>query len=161
LKDHEYTLVEDRTGLFTGMDQEIAGMSEDDTKEFTITLPEDYGKEEMAGQPANYTVTMNKVEIQELPTVDEDFLKKVGPYDTEEAMREDVRKDLTLQRTNSATRRLQEKLIEDLIEKLTLPVPQVLVEAETEDILQDMQNMLSRERIDLARYLQLMGKNAD
>jgi len=37
----------------------------------------------------------------------------------------------------------------------------MLIEAETEDIMQDMQNMLSRERIDLDRYLQLMGKNAD
>ncbi len=161
LKDHEFDLVEDRTGLFIGMDQEIVGMSEEETKEFTTTLPEDYGKEEMAGQPANYTVTLAKVTVKELPAIDDDFLKKVGPYDTEELMRADVRKDLTLQRTNSALRQLKDKLVADLIERLTLPVPQVLIEAETEDIMQDMQNMLSRERIDMTRYLQLMGKNVD
>ncbi len=161
LKEHDFDLVDDRTGLFTGMDQEIAGMTEGDTKEFTTTLPEDYPKTELAGQPAQYHVTLNKVAIKELPAVDDEFAKEAGKFDSVEAMRAGVRDDLTRSRQQTAERNGRDQLTDALIERLVLNVPGVLVDAEAQDMLQELGNLLGSENVDLNRYLQMMGTNQE
>lgn len=161
LKDHEFDLVEDRTGLFTGMDQQIVGMTDGETKEFTTTLPEDYAKTDMAGKPANYVVTLNKITIKELPAVDDEFAKQVGGGDTVEALRESVRTDLQRGREQTSRRKARERLIDKLIARLTLTIPPVLVEAEADDLIQELSNTLANQQINLAQYLQMMGKNPE
>ncbi len=161
LKDHEFELTDERTGLYTGMDQEIVGMSEGDTKEFSLTVPADYAKTDIAGQPANYTLTLDRVAVKELPPVDDEFAQKMGDYADVATLREAIRAELHQNRLATARRDLREKVNDALIERLTLPVPQVLVDAEVEDIISDLDRLLSRDQIDFARYLQLMGKTLD
>jgi trigger factor len=161
LKDHEFELVEDRTGLYTGMDQEIVGMKEGETKEFTLTIPADYPKTDMAGQEAQYTVTVDQVAVRELPAVDDELAKKLGKFTTVAEMRDAIREQLRAQRHESSQRRLRDQLNDAIVERLTLPIPQVLVDAEVEDLIADMRRLLSNERIDFDRYLQLMGKTMD
>ncbi len=161
LKNHEFTLVEDRTGLYTGMDHEIVGMSEDETKEFTLTLPADYPREDLAGKEAQYTVTLEQVAIKELPEVDDEFAQKVSKLDSVEAMRESIRAELLQQRLATARRNLRDKVNDAVMERLTLSVPSMLVDAEVEDIIQDLARVLGSNQIDFMRYLQLMGKSLD
>jgi trigger factor len=161
LKDHEFELVDDRTGLYTGMDQEIVGMKEGETKEFTLTVPADYPKADLADQEAHYTVTVDQVAVRELPEVDDELARKLGKFADVAEMRESIREQLRTQRLATAQRHLRDNLNDAIIERLTLPIPQVLVEAEVEDIIADMQRMLGSERIDFNRYLQLMGKSLD
>jgi trigger factor len=161
LKDHEFELTEERTGLYKGMDQEIVGMREGDTKDFTLTVPEDYAKSDIAGKPAHYTVTLDRVAVKELPTVDDEFARKMGDYASVEALRDAIRAELRQNRLTTARREMREKLTDALIERLTLVVPQVLIDAEVEDIIGDLERLLSRDQIDFPRYLQLMGKTLD
>jgi trigger factor len=162
-RETDFDLVEERTGLYTGIDAHIVGMAEGETKEFTVTIPEDYLNTELAGKTASYVVTLNKVAIKELPEVDDEFAKEAsqGQYATVEALREGIRLDIQQTRENTAQRKARDAVIEALIGRLTLAVPPLLVEAEADDIMQDLANMLARERLDLQQYLRLMGKNPD
>jgi len=160
LKDNDFDLVEERTGIFTGLDQQIVGMVDGETKTFTLTLPEDYGKEEFAGKEANYTVTLNKTTIKELPAIDDSFAKEAGNFDSVEAMRQGVRDDLIQSRQNTARRATQDKIIDALIERLTLPLPEVLVDSEADEIMQEFANTLASNRMNMDQYLKLMGKTA-
>lgn len=161
LKDHQFDLVDDRSGIFTGLDQEIVGMSEGESKEFTLTLPEDYAKAELAGQPANYVVTLTNVAVKELPPVDDDLAQKVGKYANVEEMRAAIRRELLQERETAARRNVRNQLTDALIERLTLAIPSVLVDAEVEDLLNDLGHMLSREAIDMDKYLRAMGQDPD
>ncbi len=157
VKDHDFDLTTDRTGLFTGMDEEIVGMQEGETKSFTTTLPADYPKAEMAGQPGNYVVTLEKVTIKQLPEIDEEFAKKAGQFASVPAMREAVRADLLQSRTETAQRKNRESLIEALLERLELSVPPQLVQAELEDLMREMEEMLQSNRMDLSQYLAMLN----
>ncbi len=161
LKDHEFDLTEERSGLYTGMDQEIVGMSEGDTKEFTLTLPEDYPKAEMAGQPANYVITLTNVAIKELLPIDEEFAKKVGAYTSVAGMRQAVHDDLVKQRETAARRDVRNKLVEALIERLTLTIPEVLIDAEVEDLMHDLSDMLGQGNMDMNQFLRATGQDPD
>ena len=161
LKDNEFDLVAERNGLFTGMDAHIVGMTEGETKEFDTIIPEDYLNTELAGKTAHFTITLNKIAIKELPAIDDEFAKQAGNFESVAVMYAAVRADLQQSRATTAARQARDALINAVIERLTLSVPQVLIEAETDDILQDLANMLARERINLNQYLQLMGKQPD
>ena len=106
-------------------------------------------------------ITLNKIAVKELAAVDDEFAKQAGGYDSVAKMREAIRGDLIQSRETTNTRQAREKVIDALIAKLELSVPSMLVEAETDDIMQDLSNMLGRERINLNQYLQLMGKNSE
>src|SRR5438876_11050267 len=71
LKDNPFELTTERHGLFSGMDEHIIGMQAGESKEFTTVLPADYTNEKLAGKEANYTVTLHKVEVKEVPELDD------------------------------------------------------------------------------------------
>lgn len=161
LKDHEFDLVDDRTGLFTGMDQEIVGMADGEEKTFTTTLPDDYAKTDYAGQTAHYVVTLNKIALKTLPEVDDEFAKETVKIESLAKMREAIRDELTVNRTTAADRKLRDQAIDQLIQLLVLPVPAILIEAETEDLLRELDDAMQSEQLNLNTYLQMMGLDRD
>src|SRR6185312_12549519 len=77
LHDNEFELTSERHGIFAGMDAEIVGMKDGETKEFTTTIPEDYANTELAGKEAQFTVTLKGVKYRELPEIDDELAKSV------------------------------------------------------------------------------------
>ena len=75
-------------------------------------------------------------------------------------MRQGVRDDLIQSRQNTARRATQDKIIDALIERLTLPLPEVLVDSEADEIMQEFANTLASNRMNMDQYLKLMGKTA-
>jgi trigger factor len=161
LKDNEFELVAERTGIFTGMDDQVVGMVDGETKEFTLTVPEDYGKAEMAGQEAHYTVILHKTTIKELPAVDEDLAKKIGNYDSVEAMRDGIREKLTRDQVSNNAQKARTDLMDELIKRLTLIVPPVLIEVETNDMVNEIASLLGGQGMEFEQFLSLTGKTLD
>jgi trigger factor len=161
-KEQKFTLVDDRTGLFTGMDAEIVRMNEGETKEFTLTIPEDFLNADYAGKEANYTVTVDVIEHKLLPDADDpEFLRKSGEFETVEAMRDSIRGEMEAQRRQTAVRNQRTAVVDALIERLTLAVPTALVDAETEDMIADLDQMLSGQGMGIQTLLQASGQNMD
>src|SRR5215469_16659061 len=98
LKDNEFELTNERSGIFSGMDQHIVGLSEGESKDFTTTIPADYANSELAGKEAQYSVTIKAVRYRELPPLDDELAKSVGEYETLEGLREAVRTQLQNQK---------------------------------------------------------------
>jgi FKBP-type peptidyl-prolyl cis-trans isomerase (trigger factor) len=54
------------------------GMSEGETKTFTVTFPEDYPQAELAGQPADFETRLIELREKRLPELDDDFIKSLA-----------------------------------------------------------------------------------
>ena len=78
LKDNPFEITDERHGLFTGMDEYLLGMKAGESKEFSTTIPADYKNEKLAGQQADYVVTVHSVEEKVLPELDDDFAVTVS-----------------------------------------------------------------------------------
>ena len=59
----------------------------------TVTFPDDYGAEELAGQEAEFAVTVKEVKAKELPELDDDLAAEAG-FDTLDELRDDIRERL-------------------------------------------------------------------
>ena len=74
---------------FPGFAVYLEGMAEDEEKEFTLTIPEDYPRPQYAGKECVFNVQVLSVKEKRLPDLDDEFAKGVGEgYDDLEALRQ-------------------------------------------------------------------------
>ncbi|MGZ3715949.1 MAG: trigger factor [Ktedonobacterales bacterium] len=158
LHDNEFELVDERVGIFAGMDQHIVGMSEGETKEFTTTIPEDYANTELAGKEANYTVTLKSAKYRELPELDDELAKSVGDYETVEDLRTAVRQQLQEQKESESRRQLRDEVVKAVADAATVEVHPVLVDDEVHVMIDEMKRMLAQNRISFEQFLAMSNK---
>ncbi|HEX8033804.1 MAG TPA: trigger factor, partial [Ktedonobacterales bacterium] len=158
LHDNEFELVDERVGIFAGMDQHIVGMSEGETKEFTTTIPEDYANTELAGKEAAYTVTLKSAKYRELPELDDELAKSVGDYETVENLRTAVRQQLQEQKESEARRQLRDEVVKAVADAATVEVHPVLVDDEVHVMIDEMKRMLAQNRISFEQFLAMSNK---
>ena len=114
-------------------DKAVRGMKVGESKTFPLQFPEDYHGKDVAGKEADFLVTMKKIEAQNLPEVDEAFVKTLGIVDgTIDAMRADVKKNLEREVKFRVLARNKAAAMEALVKVSELDVPKALVDNEVE-----------------------------
>lgn len=163
LHDNPFELVEERHGIFTGMDQHIVGMQVGDSKEFTTTLPEDYTNTDVAGKEARYEVTLHKIEIKELPELDDAFAEKVsdGKFQTLEDLRKSISDNIYERKRKEADEALQEKIVDAVIEQSQIDLHPLLIREEAEEMLHQLQHTLEGYRMSLDQYLMTLKQTRE
>ena len=161
LKDNEFELASERPGLFAGMDAQVAGMSEGETKEFTTTIAEDYTNKDLAGKEAQYSVTVRAVKYKELPPLDDELAKTAGKYQTLAELRTAVHDQLLQSRTTQAQRDLEAKIIDAAADQAKVEMHHVLIEEEADSMYHQMERMLQQQQMSMEQLLMLSQKTAE
>ncbi len=161
LKDNEFELTEERPGLFSGMDAQIAGMKEGDSKTFTTTIPEDYTNTDLAGKEAHYEVTIKAVKEKNLPDIDDELAKEAGKYQTLDELRQAIREQLLQSRTTQAQRDLENKIIEAAVDQAKVEMHPVLIQDEVNALYHQMEHLLQQQRMSMDQFLMLSQKTEE
>ncbi len=127
-------------GLIPGFEDQLVGMRKSETKTFRVEFPKDYDAE-VAGQEAEFTVTVNEIKEKKFPEMNDEFAKQAG-YESLEDMRTKAREHLVARKKEEVDRKLRSDLLQALIDKNPFEVPSVLIQAQTRALAQDVaQNM--------------------
>jgi trigger factor len=119
-------------------DQAVRGMKAGESKTFPLSFPADYHGKDVAGKEADFLVTVNKIEAQNLPDVDEALAKALGIKEgSVEALRADVKKNLEREVKFRVQARNKAAVMEALSNAATLEVPSALVASETERLVEN------------------------
>jgi len=161
LKDNEFELTSERPGLFAGMDAEIVGMSEGETKTFTTTIPEEYTNRDLAGKEAHYRVTIKAIKQKELPPLDDELAKGAGKYQTLDELRQSIRQQLLTNRRTQAQRDLEAKILEAVTGQSTVELHHLLIEDEADSLYHQMEHLLQQQRMSMEQFLMLSQKTAE
>ncbi len=114
-------------------DLAVRGMKVGESKTFPLQFPDDYQGKDVAGKEADFIVTMKKIEVQQLPVVDEAFAKALAiPDGTVEALRADVKKNLEREVKFRVQARNKSNVMDALLAVAELEVPKALVAGEVE-----------------------------
>ena len=114
-------------------DKAVRGMKAGQSKTFPLQVPADYHGGDVAGKEADFRVTVNKIEAQHLPAVDEVFVKTLGIAEpTVEALRASVRANLERELRQRVLARNKAAVMDALIGASQLDLPKSLVGAELE-----------------------------
>jgi trigger factor len=163
LKDNPFELTDERSGLFTGMDEQVVGMRAGETKTFSTTIPADYSKEDLAGQQADYTVTVHKIEEKHVPDLDDAFAAKVsdGQYESVEDLSKALSDNILENKKRTIRNELREKVINTVIEQSQFTIHPLLIDEEVDEMLHQFTHMLEQQRLSFDQYLLMMRKSKD
>ncbi len=122
-------------GVIPGLGRQLAGLKAGDKKSVEISFPAEFAPvPALAGKAAVYAVDVQEIRERVLPPLDAEFFK-AQKVDDLEGLKNQVRTNLKMQKEYQ-NRAAQRRQVSDLLAaKIDFPVPQSLVEAETQGVL--------------------------
>jgi trigger factor len=134
-------------------------MAEGEERTFSVTFPEDYGEEDLAGQPVTFSVTLRELRERRLPDVDDDLAQAVGPYDDLAALRADLRERMRRNGLDRARHVFADRIIEYATANATVALPDLLVDREVDVMLDELKVRLSEQGIGYEDYLRVTERD--
>lgn len=124
---------------FVEFENQIIGMKKNDIKEFDLTFPDTYQKEELKGKTVHFIVTVKSVHSVNSYTDDE--LSKLLGYESSSKMMETITKEITDKSKDDEHYFYETKILGQLLEDHKFKIPNVLIEDETKRILAEKPEM--------------------
>jgi trigger factor len=151
--DHHHDVVVEIGGKANppGFDDNLRGLETGAEKSFSIHYPDDYAVKEMAGTSVDYTVKVKDIRKKVLPALDDEFAKDLGDFDTLQALRGHIEQDLQKEAEAEADRTLRADLLKELAGRITVDIPDSLVERELDRRTEEFARRLIDQRIDPRR----------
>ena len=123
--------------MLEAFEKAVRGMKAGDSKTFPLTFPEDYHGKDVAGKEADFLVTVKKVEAQNLPELNDEFIKGLGLADGSlEALRADIKRNLDREVKFRVAARNKAAVMEAILKLVDFDLPQSLVAAEGDRLVQ-------------------------
>lgn len=132
------TLLVGRGGHLPGFEEQVLGMQKGESKQFRLTVPEDFSRKELAGRTAEFKVMVKEVKKRRVPELNDEFARTVGDVDSLAALRDKLREQLTERKTREQEAELKRALLEKLAAAHEVEAPETLVEAEADSLLREM-----------------------
>jgi trigger factor len=146
--------------LVPGFEEQLAGASAGDEKTVTVTFPDDYGAEDLAGKQATFAVTVKEVKAKELPAVDDELATEAG-FDTLDELRDDIRERLSEDEERRIEAEFREAVLDSAVANAKVDVPEALVQARSRELWDQMLHSLGRQGISKEMYLQISGRSEE
>lgn len=128
----DFPLILGSSTFIPGFEDKLIGAKAGDKKDFTITFPKDYGAVGLRGKPIAFSVTVKKVsEVVELK-VDNDFALKAGQLKTVSELKADIKKQLQVEKRNTADREYENELVKKIVDKSSVEIPEALINERVE-----------------------------
>ncbi|MBT9525649.1 MAG: trigger factor [Rhizobacter sp.] len=123
--------------MLEAFEKAVRGMKTGDSKTFPLQFPEDYQGKDVAGKEADFMVTLNKVEAQHLPEVNEALAKALGIADgTVEALRADIKRNLEREVKFRVLARNKASVMDAVAKSAELDLPTALVKNEIDRMIE-------------------------
>ncbi len=147
------------SGTFiSGFEEQLVGVSAGEEKDVNVTFPEDYGAAELAGKPAVFKVKVHEVKATNTPELDDEFAKDVSETaDTLEDLKKELREKLEKEKAENAENAFKNAVMETAIKNMTVTIPDAMVEAQLDDIMQQYAMSMQQSGFSLEQYAQMMG----
>jgi len=130
-KAEGYALTLGSKSMIPGFEEQIIGLKAGDEKTITVTFPEDYNNEELAGKEAEFKIKVHEVEAATLPELNQDFFKLFGvEADDVESFRKDVRTNMERELKQAIQRNTKNQALDGLLEQNSIDVPSALIDQE-------------------------------
>ncbi|HEY8347268.1 MAG TPA: trigger factor [Symbiobacteriaceae bacterium] len=158
----ENFVLEIGSGTFVpGFEEQLVGAKSGETREITVTFPEKYHIEHLAGKEATFKVTIREVKRKELPELNDEFAKEVSRFETLEELRNDIRQRLEQVARENAEREFENQVIEAVAAEAQVDVPETLVHRQIHEMIREFEESLARQGYSLEFWSQATGKTTE
>jgi trigger factor len=130
------------------MEEAVIGLAAGGTRTTRLKFADDHRTEALRGKTGEATVTVKEVKEKVLPVLDDEFAKTMGPFETVEALKAELRKDLQGRRDRENRRALGDAVVETLLSTHDFQVPDALVLRQVGHQIEHTRERLRRQGVD-------------
>jgi trigger factor len=128
-----------------GFEDQLIGIAAGENRTVSVTFPQLYPNEKLAGKNAEFEVTAKSVEAPKPVAVDEAFAKSLG-LESLPKLKEMVRERLAREHTAMARQKIKRKLLDELDARHKFTPPPSLVEDEFNNVWKTVQDDLAAQK---------------
>jgi trigger factor len=140
-----------------GFEEQIVGMKKDEEKDITVTFPEDYRAEHLAGKEAVFHIILHDVKQKEIPELDDDFAQDVSEFDTLEDYRSDTRAKLLAHAEEHAKEDTERAVLEAVVKNAEIDLPDSMIENQIDQQIRQLEYSMMYQGIKLEDYMNMTG----
>ena len=142
-----------------GFEEAVLGMKLNEEKEFTLTFPEKYFKEELSGKEVNFKVKVNSIAKVEMPEMTDEWAKSFGEFENLEALKASVKEGMNVEKMEAAKQAKRAEILEKIVEETNFELPDILVEVEQDRMMEELKvNLQNQFKISFEEYMEKTKK---
>lgn len=136
-KTQNYSMKIGTGQIFETFDEQLIGMKPGDKREVKVNFPEDHFNNKLANLEINFQVTLHEIREEVLPEIDDEFAKRLGPYETLDDLKNAITDNLNQGYAKRVEQEINEQIFEALIAKSEFEVPDSMIDYELEGIIEE------------------------
>ena len=130
------------------IDTAAVGMRAGDEREVMLHFPDDHRVESLRGKGGTATLKVSEVKEKVLPALDDEFAKSLGEFETLEALRTELRRQLDARREMEQRRALEDKVVEAALARHEFTVPDAMVMRQIAHQVEHARERMRRQGVD-------------
>ena len=130
------------------IDAAAAGMNAGEQREVVLHFPDDHRIESLRGKGGSATLKVSEVKEKILPPLDDDFAKSLGEFETLDALRAELSRQLEARAQTEQRRELEDKVVGAVLQRHDFTVPEAMVMRQIAHQVEHARERLRRQGVD-------------
>ena len=156
-----YNVLVGNNGFPVGFDGAVTGTVAGDQVSYDAQIPPNDPNEALRGKDVTFEIQVDGVSERQLPDLDDEFARSVGPFENLEGMRERISSSLRERKTHEARQELEEQAVQILVDRATFEIADVLIERESAQVVNERTDALVRQGVPVDTYLAMSEQTRD
>jgi trigger factor len=142
-----------------GFEEQLVGAAAGEERDVKVTFPEEYHSADLAGKEAVFKCKVHEIKEMEKPELNDEFAKDVSEFDTLEELKKDSREKLEKAAESKAEYEAKNAVLEKVYEANEVDIPEVMVEDQIDEMMQEFDQQLRYQGMDLQKYFEYLQKD--
>ena len=142
-------------------EDQLVGKNVGDECEVNVTFPAEYHQKDLAGKPAMFKVAVKAIKFNEVPEINDEFVKEVSEFDTLDEYKADTKKTLEERKAKQVEESRKAKLLSKVVETSTMDMPEPIVLEQCDQMINNFAQTLRYQGMDMQKYMEMTGSTID
>ncbi len=156
-----YTLKIGSQTFIPGFEEQMVGMSIGEERDLSVTFPEDYNAEHLAGKPVVFKVKVHAISVEKIPELDDDFVKDTSEFDTVDEYKAAVRSELEAAAAERAKNERINTIVQKAVDNAEVDIHEDIIEEEVHAQIHRFESQLKQLGTTLDGYLEYAQLSMD
>ncbi len=140
-----------------GFAEQLVGKNIGDEFTIKVTFPEDYAEKTMAGKEAEFAIKINEIKKKILPELDDEFARKIGPFQTVEDLKNDLLKYIEQARDTENRVRAEKAIVDKVVDETKLEIPDTMVNREAKYLMEEVEQRFKDQGMSWEQVIEQQG----
>jgi len=140
--------------FIAGFEEQLIGSKVGEEKDVSVKFPEEYHEKSLAGKDAMFHCKIKAIKIQELPELNDEFVKSSTSYETVEDLKKNLRENMIKSAQSRAEGELRNNAMKAAADNAAVEIPDVMINNRVNSMLNELNASLEQHGMKMEQYLQ-------